>query len=100
MWGTVKYILCSLCVFVAQSKVVSTLPVTEDQEKLLTEALTLVKRNSFEMKTCLVYTTPVVSSLSNTSSSDSFSSNFVAARELKVPSNGLVRSIQLEYIGQ
>ena len=42
-----------VCV-VAQSKVVSTLPVTEDQEKLLTEALTLVKRNSFEMKTCLV----------------------------------------------
>ena len=30
------------------------LPVLEDQEKLLTEALNVVKRNSFEMKTCLV----------------------------------------------
>ena len=30
------------------------LPVTEDQEKLLTEALGVVKKNSFEMKTCLV----------------------------------------------
>lgn len=37
-----------------QSKVASTLPVTEDQEKLLTEALNMVKKSSFEMKTCLV----------------------------------------------
>lgn len=27
---------------------------TEDQEKLLTEALNVVKKSSFEMKTCLV----------------------------------------------
>lgn len=29
-------------------------PPIEDQEKLLTEALNQVKKNSFEMKTCLV----------------------------------------------
>lgn len=27
---------------------------TEDQEKLLTEALNVVKKSSFDMKTCLV----------------------------------------------
>ena len=37
-----------------QSKVASTLPVTEDQDKLLHEALIMVEKSSFEMKTCLV----------------------------------------------
>ena len=44
--------MSSLCVSM-QSKAVG-VPGVEDQEKLLTEALGQVKKNSFEMKTCLV----------------------------------------------
>ena len=52
-----------------QSKPTAAVTGTEDQEKLLTEALNMVKKSSFEMKTCLVgspsHSLPSLSLLSN-----------------------------------